>query len=310
MTRKDIYVFKAKFGVGNFEIEVYKLPVKKETAKAYFVDDHYTYRKKVLKEEIGITKELISEIMVVYLEENNFAKARSIFAAHNMERLEDTKKKIENFRKINAYLTDSDVSESKINELSAIEKDKIYRMVWAEHVTDDILSHAEDMGVEISKEDAEILAESYVCDGEYDKFPYGINSGHNIEFDYDEFSEMINFHTANLRPTKSLGVREPRVWLSETKRKTPECSGVSFFRAGNSNSLTNAFHICVYVHLCVVPRYIASQHPWKQSQSLLQNTKETTAGHFRRSVFLLSGRIPGVHELLWKAASLSCGRYR
>ena len=46
-------------------------------------------------------------------------------------------------------------------------------MVWAEHVTDDILSHAEDMGVEISKEDAEILAESYVCDGEYDKFPYG-----------------------------------------------------------------------------------------------------------------------------------------
>ena len=57
MTRKDIYVFKAKFGVGNFEIEVYKLPVKKETAKAYFVDDHYTYRKKVLKEEIGITKE-------------------------------------------------------------------------------------------------------------------------------------------------------------------------------------------------------------------------------------------------------------
>lgn len=96
MTRKDIYVFKAKFGVGNFEIEVYKLPVKKETAKAYFVDDHYTYRKKVLKEEIGITKELISEIMVVYLEENDFAKARSIFAAHNMERLEDTKKKIEN----------------------------------------------------------------------------------------------------------------------------------------------------------------------------------------------------------------------
>ena len=85
-----------------------------------------------------------------------------------MERLEDTKKKIENFRKINAYLTDSDVSESKINELSAIEKDKIYRMVWAEHVTDDILSHAEDMGVEISEEDAEILAESYVCDGEYD----------------------------------------------------------------------------------------------------------------------------------------------
>lgn len=288
MTRKDIYVFKAKFGVGNFEIEVYKLPVKKETAKAYFVDDHYTYRKKVLKEEIGITKELISEIMVVYLEENNFAKARSIFAAHNMERLEDTKKKIENFRKINAYLTDSDVSESKINELSAIEKDKIYRMVWAEHVTDDILSHAEDMGVEISKEDAEILAESYVCDGEYDKFPYGKPQTDEV---------------ARGSGNREYGCRRLR-------EKLPNFSGVSFFRAGNSNSLTNAFHICVYVHLCVVPRYIASQHPWKQSQSLPQNTKATTAGHFRRSVFLLSGRIPGVHELLWKAVSLSCGQYQ
>lgn len=141
--------------------------MKKETAKAYFVDDHYTYRKKVLKEEIGITKELISEIMVVYLEENDFAKARSIFAAHNMERLEDTKKKIENFRKINAYLTDSDVSESKINELSAVEKDKIYRMVWAEHVTDDILSHGKEIKAEISKKDAEILAQEYVG-GKYD----------------------------------------------------------------------------------------------------------------------------------------------
>lgn len=46
MTRKDIYVFKAKFGVGNFEIEVYKLPVKKETAKAYFVDDHLHIEKR------------------------------------------------------------------------------------------------------------------------------------------------------------------------------------------------------------------------------------------------------------------------
>lgn len=105
--------------------------------------------------------------MVVYLEENDFAKARSIFAAHNMERLEDTKKKIENFRKINAYLTDSDVSESKINELSAIEKDKIYRMVWAEHVAEDILSHGKEIEAEISKKDAEILAQEYVG-GKYD----------------------------------------------------------------------------------------------------------------------------------------------
>lgn len=84
-----------------------------------------------------------------------------------MERLEDTKKKIENFRKINAYLTDSDVSESKINELSAIEKDKIYRMVWAEYVAEDILSHGKKIEAEISKKDAEILAQEYVG-GKYD----------------------------------------------------------------------------------------------------------------------------------------------
>ena len=84
-----------------------------------------------------------------------------------MERLEDTKKKIENFRKINAYLTDSDVSESKINELSAIEKEKIYRMVWAEYVAEDILSHGKEIKAEISKKDAEILAQEYVG-GKYD----------------------------------------------------------------------------------------------------------------------------------------------
>lgn len=45
------------------------------------------------------------------------------------------------------------------------------------------------------------------------------------------------------------------------REKLPNFSGVSFFRAGNSSNRVNAFHICVYVHLCVVPRYIASQHP-------------------------------------------------
>ena len=64
---------------------------------------------------------------------------------------------------INTYINDL-----IIDIKAEIEKDKIYRMVWAEHVTDDILSHAEDIGAEISKEDAEILAESYACDGEYD----------------------------------------------------------------------------------------------------------------------------------------------
>ena len=45
------------------------------------------------------------------------------------------------------------------------------------------------------------------------------------------------------------------------KEKLPNFSGVSFFRAGNSSNRVNAFHICVYVHRCAVPRYIALQHP-------------------------------------------------
>ena len=45
------------------------------------------------------------------------------------------------------------------------------------------------------------------------------------------------------------------------REKLPNFSGVSFFRAGNSSNRVNAFHICVYVHRCAVPRYIASQHP-------------------------------------------------
>lgn len=40
-------------------------------------------------------------------------------------------------------------------------------MVWAEHVTDDILSHGKEIKAEISKKDAEILAQEYVG-GKYD----------------------------------------------------------------------------------------------------------------------------------------------
>lgn len=45
------------------------------------------------------------------------------------------------------------------------------------------------------------------------------------------------------------------------REKLPNFSGVSFFRAGNSSNRVNAFHICVYVHRCAVPRYIALQYP-------------------------------------------------
>lgn len=141
---KVIYVFKTKFAKGNFDIQMYELPVENETAKTYFVDNPYTYRSRILKKDIGIVIENSFGNMQVYLEDNDFSKARTIFATYNMDKLENAQRKVDMFREINASLTHTDVLESKINELSEIEKDKIYRMVWAEHVTDDILSHAEE----------------------------------------------------------------------------------------------------------------------------------------------------------------------
>ena len=226
---KLIYVFKTKFAKGNFDIQMYELPVENETAKTYFVDNPYTYRSRILKKDIGIVIENSFGNMQVYLEDNDFSKARTIFAAYNMDKLENAKRKVDMFREINASLTHTDVLESKINELSEIEKDKIYRMVWAERVTEDILSHAEDIGVEISKEDAEILAESYACDDlaiytglkvrkilreltekEYDrelvdesdknidgKYRYEINCMYEIEL---ENGEIINVYEDEINP--------------------------------------------------------------------------------------------------------------
>lgn len=188
---KVIYVFKTKFAKGNFDIQMYELPVENETAKTYFVDNPYTYRSRILKKDIGIVIENSFGNMQVYLEDNDFSKARTIFAAYNMDKLENAKRKVDMFREINASLTHTDVLESKINELSEIEKDKIYRMVWAERVTEDILSHAEDIGVEISKKDAEILAESYACDGEYDCNLSYWNNIENLMEDYIKPEEDI-----------------------------------------------------------------------------------------------------------------------
>lgn len=74
---------------------------------------------------------------------------------------------------------------------------------------------------------------------EYDKYPYGKPQTDEV---------------ARGSGNREYGCRRLR-------EKLPNFSGVSFFRAGNSSNRVNAFHICVYVHLCVVPRYIASQHP-------------------------------------------------
>ncbi|MCR5368404.1 hypothetical protein [Eubacterium sp.] len=47
-------------------------------------------------------------------------------------------------------------------------KDIIYRMVWKEHVKEDILSYAEDNGRAITDEKADAVADRYVYEGDYD----------------------------------------------------------------------------------------------------------------------------------------------
>lgn len=49
------------------------------------------------------------------------------------------------------------------------DRDRIYREVWAEHVKEDALAHfEEEYGETIDEGDAEIIAERYVFQGDYD----------------------------------------------------------------------------------------------------------------------------------------------
>lgn len=85
----------------------------------------------------------------------------------------------------------------------------------------------------------QLLNELKELKAEYDKYPYGKPQTDEV---------------ARGSGNREYGCRRLR-------EKLPNFSGVSFFRAGNSSNRVNAFHICVYVHRCAVPRYIALQHP-------------------------------------------------
>lgn len=54
----------------------------------------YTYRSRILKKDIGIVIENSFGNMQVYLEDNDFSKARTIFATYNMDKLENAQRKV------------------------------------------------------------------------------------------------------------------------------------------------------------------------------------------------------------------------
>ena len=69
------------------------------------------------------------------------------------------------------FVTDFKVDDKYViptKYLSPKAKDDIYRSVWKEHVIEDVMSRAEDIGMTITEEDAAEVANRYVYDGDYD----------------------------------------------------------------------------------------------------------------------------------------------
>lgn len=74
------------------------------------------------------------------------------------------------------------IDREKLNQLSKEEKEEIYRMVWYEHVCEDIQQQAEWLNIELSDEQINEIARLYVYEGEYDDYlNYWQNLDHLIE---------------------------------------------------------------------------------------------------------------------------------
>lgn len=56
----------------------------------------------------------------------------------------------------------------KIDSLSAVEQDQIYRYLWHQRVMEDVESHAVDLDVTLSEDDISVAAEYFVYNGDYD----------------------------------------------------------------------------------------------------------------------------------------------
>lgn len=58
--------------------------------------------------------------------------------------------------------------QKKVDELSAQERDDIYRYLWAQHVREDVESYSKNIGVVLDETEKDSIANLYVYDGEYD----------------------------------------------------------------------------------------------------------------------------------------------
>lgn len=63
-----------------------------------------------------------------------------------------------------------------IDNLPYIKKDLAYKYLWAQHVREDVESHAVDVGVELTDKELDTIANRYAYEGDYDNcFTYWQN---------------------------------------------------------------------------------------------------------------------------------------
>lgn len=59
-------------------------------------------------------------------------------------------------------------TQAMLDSLPDTELDSVYRYLWAQHVREDVESHAEDIDAELTEEEIDKIVERYVYEGDYD----------------------------------------------------------------------------------------------------------------------------------------------
>lgn len=70
----------------------------------------------------------------------------------------------------------SDTLKNMIDNLPPRDQDTVYRYLWMQRVVEDIETFAEEREIDLTDEEIDIIAERYVCEGDYDcNFSYWDN---------------------------------------------------------------------------------------------------------------------------------------
>lgn len=84
----------------------------------------------------------------------------------------------------------SELINPKIKEmldgLAPADRDAAYRYLWAQHVREDVCSHAQTLDTELTADEIDYITERYVYDGDYD---CNLDYWTNIENLIEEVSE-------------------------------------------------------------------------------------------------------------------------